>query len=228
MQARQQRQSQNGHAATRQAHGHSQHHPVVPRGRGHPFLRRSTGIAEPPQAPNTLAPLVGQGIIDQQCDRAQELQPGEHQHGDPVGQGLGRPRRTLQEVVVTIQAMTLGVIVASVRPSILGNASESVLAQAHDPAQQQLAASNEGRSGEGGAQVLDDGIQRHYHGPHEGASLTDAEFAAHRIGNPLFFNHSRRANCLSTCSENLAKVQLYRSHQATTRPARSAGQHITP
>src|SRR3954471_5987513 len=43
---------------------------------------------------------------------------------------------------------------------------EGVLAQTHDPGEQEMAVGGEGGLGEGGREGIDAGPQRRYHGPH--------------------------------------------------------------
>jgi len=54
--------------------------------------------------------------------------------------------------------------------STLGDATEGVFAQAHDPGEQELATGGEGGLREGGGEFIDDGAQRVYHSPHGGTS----------------------------------------------------------
>ena len=95
----------NGHAD-----GHGQDDPVVAAGGGHTFLGGGDGVAEPAQAPDALAALVGQGVVHQQGDGAEELEAGEDEDADAVGQAPRRPGGALEEVVVGVQAVALGVI----------------------------------------------------------------------------------------------------------------------
>src|SRR5262249_59466997 len=105
------------------------------------------GVAPPAQPPDALAALVGQGVIDQQGDAAQQRQPGEDEDADAVGQPGRRPGGALEEVVKAIQAVSGGVVGADPGVGGMGDASQRGLAQTHDPCQQDLAASGEGGGG---------------------------------------------------------------------------------
>ena len=49
---------------------------------------------------------------------------------------------------------------------VLGHAAEGVLAEAHDPGEEELAGGAKGGQGESGGEGLDEGIEGRYHGPH--------------------------------------------------------------
>ena len=84
MQSGQQGESQYRSVGPRQAVGDGQHDPVVSAGRGHPLLGGRDGIPPPSHSPDTLPPLVGQGVIDQQCDATEAGQVGENEDADVV------------------------------------------------------------------------------------------------------------------------------------------------
>ena len=54
---------------------------------------------------------------------------------DAVSQALGCPGRTLEEVVIGVQAMTLGVIGDTVGVCVFRRAAKRVLAETHEPSQ---------------------------------------------------------------------------------------------
>src|SRR5262249_52442466 len=108
VQACQQRQGQGGGVVPGGAGGHRQDPPAVPAGGGRALGGGCDGVAEPSQAPNAVAAFVGQGVIDQQRDAAEELHAGEDQHANAVGQALRRPGGACEEVVVGVQAVALG------------------------------------------------------------------------------------------------------------------------
>src|SRR5262249_28174716 len=158
----------------RQAHGHGQDHPVVATGRGGAFLGGGDGVAEPAQAPDVLAALVGQGVVYQQGDPAADVEAGEGEQGGAVGPAGHRPRRALEEVVGGVQAVALAGVAEGLGSSAVGDAAEAVLAQAQDPAEEEPAVGLERGAGEGGGKGLDKGLQGSYHGPHGGSSRASA------------------------------------------------------
>jgi hypothetical protein len=108
MQAGQQGQGQDGRLYPREADGDGHDDPVMTAGGGDPFLGRGDGIAEPTESPNTLAPFVGQRVIDQEGD---ETQPGEacqDKAGNVIGQSVRVPGGAFKEVVEVVQAVALG------------------------------------------------------------------------------------------------------------------------
>jgi hypothetical protein len=111
---------------------------------------------------------MSQGVIDQQRDDAAELESSEDKHTDAVGQTLRRPGRAFKEVVVGVQAVALGVIGDAVGMGILGRASERMLAQAHDPGEQEFGSRAKRGLRECWAELIDDGVEGKYHGPHGG------------------------------------------------------------
>src|SRR5262249_35073683 len=108
VQAGQQGQGQDGGVAAGQADGHGQHDPVVAAGGGDSLAGAGDGVAEPAQAPDALAALVRQGVIDQQGADAPGRQACQHQPGDAVGQAAGGPGGALEEVVVAVVAVASG------------------------------------------------------------------------------------------------------------------------
>jgi hypothetical protein len=58
------------------------------------------GVAPPAEAPDGLATLVGQGVIDEQSDAAGRGPAGEDVEGDAVAEIRGIPGETLEEVSV--------------------------------------------------------------------------------------------------------------------------------
>src|SRR5262249_59196481 len=144
VQTRQQGQRQDGYPRAGETDGHRQDDPVVAAGGSDPLLGGGDGVAEPTDPPDTLAALVGQGVIDQQGDGAAEGQVGENEQANPMGQIAGRPGGAFKEVVRGIQAVASGAIRELVGVGIVGNAAEGVPAQAHDPGEQELAGSGIG------------------------------------------------------------------------------------
>src|SRR5215472_1610817 len=138
VQAGQHRQGQNRDGRERHADGQRQDDPVMAAGGGDPLLGAGHGVAEPAQAPDRPAALVGQGIVDQDRQAAQGLQAADDEQGHLIGQALGGPSRTFKEVVVAVQSVTLGVIGAVTRVGRVAHPPEGVLAQAQDPAEYDL------------------------------------------------------------------------------------------
>ena len=56
--------------------------------------------------------------------------------------------------------------------AIVADTSEGVFAQTHDPGKQEVARGGKGGLGESGLQEGDEGLQRAYHVPHGGTSLS--------------------------------------------------------
>ncbi len=124
-------------------------------GGGDALLGAGDGVAEPAEAPDTPAAFVGQGVINQQGDGAKELEAGEDEQGDLVGEVFGLPGGALEEVVVAVEVVTPGVVGGFLGPGGFGDAQEGVPAQAHDPTEQELAGSGKGRLGENGREGID-------------------------------------------------------------------------
>src|SRR5262249_27003463 len=78
----------------------------------------------------------------------------------------------VQEVIIDVQAMALGMVGDLLGVDVRGHAGEFVLAQAHDPGEQEFTGSAQGRLGESGTEGFDDGVERVYHGPHGGTSVS--------------------------------------------------------
>src|SRR5579872_624645 len=165
-----QRQGQDGDACARPADGHGQDNPVVAAGGRHALLRRGHGVAEPAQAPDALAALVGQGVVHQQGDDAEQLEAGEYEDADAVGQVPRCPGGALEEVVGRIQAVGAAVIGGALGVRVLGDTAERVLAEAHDPSEKQLGAGNSRGLCKRGCQCFDEGREGWYHVPHGGTS----------------------------------------------------------
>ena len=83
-----------------------------------------------------------------------------------VGQRRGVPGGALEEVVVGVEAVTVVVVGDVIGLGVVGDASQGVVAQAHDPAEQELAGGDGGGVSEGGGESIDEGGQRRYHSPH--------------------------------------------------------------
>ena len=181
---------------------------MVAAGGGYPFLGGSNRVAEPAQAPDMLATLVGEGVIDQQSDDPAGQQAGEDQIGETSAQALGSPGGTLEEVVIGIQAVALGMIPERLRLDVVSDAAKAVLAQTQHPGEQELAVGPKGRRREGRCQGLDEGLQRSYHGPHRGSSraLHSLRIYAGAYEEPLSFSAAvgRRPTC-SFVHETLRK-----------------------
>ena len=168
MQPGQKRQRQDRRLGEGQADGHRHDDPVVATGRGHAFLGGGDRVAEPTQAPDGLAAFVRERVIDEQRDGTGELQPGQDQDGEVVGQRDRVPGGTFEEIVVSIQTVTLGMVAQLLGLRIVGDAAEAVLSQTENPSEKELAVRGEGSRSKGGCERLDDGFERGYHSPHEG------------------------------------------------------------
>src|SRR5262249_42651718 len=117
-----------------------------------------------------------------------------------------------------IQAVALGEVRRLLRVRRVGDAEQGVLAQAHNPAQQQMAAGGERRLGEGGGEIVDTSLQRRYHTPHGRISFL-AVVAALRLGGPsLFVTSSARAGPRGKHSRNLRKSSEGSPGQSSTSP----------
>src|SRR6202522_2804317 len=208
VQSRQDGQRQDRTGGEGNANGHGQHDPVVPRGGGYPATGARDGIAEPAHAPDLLAAFVGQRVIDQQGDGTEPFESRENEQGDLVGQVFGIPGRAFKEVVVDVQAMALGVVGCVPRVDRMTNVPEVVLAQAHDPAKQQLGTSTEGWLRENRRKPLDEGLQRGYHIPHgRGSFLKALVIHQHRRSPPLF-HPTPPSRYLASCSGKPTEVQI--------------------
>ena len=98
----------DGRAGDTEGDGHDD--PVVPRSGGDPLTGAGDGVTPPAEAPDALAALVGEGVVDEQTDAAGEAQAGEDEDSHPIGEVLGLPTGTLEEVVVAVEPVTLGVV----------------------------------------------------------------------------------------------------------------------
>src|SRR5207237_1492679 len=94
VQTRQQGQGQDRLLAEGKAVGHRQDDPVMAAGGGDSLLGAGHGIAPPPQAPDTLAALMGQGVIDQQGEATEEAKSAEDQDSNLISKSGGRPGGT--------------------------------------------------------------------------------------------------------------------------------------
>src|ERR1700722_1009342 len=186
VQACQQWQSQDGTVTTGQGIRDGQDNPVVAAGSSDALLGAGDGVTPPTQAPNALAAFVGQSVIYQECDAAEQLQACQEQNTDVVGQSGGCPGRAFKEVVVAIQTVTCGVIGKAAGLSGMGDAIERVFAQTHDPTQQELYGRVKGRSSKSVGQAIDNGAQRIYHAPHGGTSLSLRPYSSSMIGGTPF------------------------------------------
>jgi hypothetical protein len=115
---------------------------------------------------------VSQGVVHQQRDGTRETEVREDEDADVVSQALGRPGGTLEEVVVAVQSVASAMVGRVLGVAIVADASEGVFAQTHDPGEQEVAIAGEGGLGESGLQESDEGLQRAYHVPHGGTSLS--------------------------------------------------------
>jgi hypothetical protein len=111
---------------------------------------------------------VGQGVIDEQGEHALEVEPRDDEKGDAPREVAWRPGGALEEVVIAVQAVALGMVAGGIGMDGVGDAGEGVFAQTHDPAEQQVRPRGEGGLGEGGCEVIDEGLKGEYHGPHGG------------------------------------------------------------
>src|SRR5947209_6412854 len=150
---------------------------------------------------------MGQGVVDQQGDGAEGLEPGEDEDADAVGQPGGGPGGALEEVVEGIQAVAAGVVVQGARVGTLGDAEEGMLAQAHDPGEQQFAAGRAGGVSKGRGEFLDDRVERKYHGPHGGTSVPWGLYHPQGYEEPPPSSAPQARGELSTCPGKPAKVQ---------------------
>ena len=82
---------------------------------------------------------MGEGVIDEQGDASGEGQPGEDEQGDAVGEIPGLPGGTLEEVVVAVEAVPLGAVRRLLGSGVIADVEEGMLAQAHDPGEEQAA-----------------------------------------------------------------------------------------
>src|SRR6185312_5837130 len=151
-------------------------------GSGHPLLGRGNGIAEPAQSPDALTTLVSQGVVYQQSDDTHEAEACEDEDADLVGQALRRPGGTLEEVVVGVQSVALAMVGWGLGLAIVTDASKGVFAQTHDPGEQEVARGGERGLGESGLQEGDERLQRAYHVPHGGTSLSEESVDNHLQG----------------------------------------------
>ena len=149
MQPSQERQRQDRRLGEGQADGHGHDDPIMAAGRGHAFLGGSDRVAEPAQAPDRLAAFVSQRVIDQQRDGTGELETGQDQDGEAFGQRGWVPGGTLEEIVVGVQTVTLGMIAQLLRLRVVGDTAEAVLSQTQNPSEKELAVSGEGSRSKG-------------------------------------------------------------------------------
>ena len=106
--------------------------------------------------------------------------------------------------------MAAGVVWDAVGVYILGGAAEGVLAEAHDPSEQELAGGAIGGFGEGRADQIDDGVEGSYHSPHGGTSQSLETFHTVKdTRNPLPFHPAGLRHGLALCSDKTANVQLW-------------------
>jgi len=83
--------------------------------------------------------------------------------------GSGGP---LKEVVVGVEVVSLAVIGRRFGVSVLPHPAKSLLAQTHDPGQQEQVGCVARSEGESRSELLDDGTERVYHAPHGGTSAS--------------------------------------------------------
>src|SRR6185312_15070826 len=88
----------------------SQDYPVVSRSGGDPLLGARHGVAKPTNAPNMQPAFVEQGIIDDEFDNALEGEVSENEDGEANAKARGSPGRAFKEVVLRVEAVTLGII----------------------------------------------------------------------------------------------------------------------
>src|SRR5437763_1520696 len=93
--------------------------------------------------------------------------------------GPGGPRKV---VIVAVQAVSPGVVREGARVNRLRHATEGMVTQAHDPAEQQVAGRAKGGLSESRLQLLDERLQRQYHGPHGRTSCFLRSAITVRIG----------------------------------------------
>jgi hypothetical protein len=169
VQSRQQRQRQDEGGAG-DTKGHSHDDPVVTAGGGDPFAGAGDGVTPPTQSPDGLAAFVSEGVIDEEGDTASEVQSGEDEEGEAIGEILGFPGGTLEEVVVGVHAVAFGVVRGRLRVGGMSDAEQGVLTQAHDPGKQESARGGGRRLGKSGGETIDTRLKRGYHVPHGRAS----------------------------------------------------------
>src|SRR5262249_31069868 len=127
-------------------------------------------IAEPAQAVDPLAALVQQGVVDHQVEPARGIERHHDGDSDLMSQGFHGPGAAAEEVVEVVEGMTLdprdhGTGLDGLEDPVLGP-----LADAHDPAEEELPVGLETRFGEGDGQTLQKGVEGWDDRPH-GARL---------------------------------------------------------
>jgi hypothetical protein len=148
-----------------------------------------------------------EGVIDDQRDSPGDIESCEDKHTDAMGQGGGIPGGAFEEVVGGVEAVALGVVGEGVGLGVSSDAEQGVSSETHDPAEKDLAVGGKGGLCESGANFIDDGLQRKYHGPHGGTFLfLRTVFTLKHRGCPHIFHPSEAVGHLNGRSEKSANV----------------------
>jgi hypothetical protein len=114
---------------------------------------------------------VSQGIIDYQGDSSRKGQPSDQEQEYLIGELGGAPGRAFEEVVITVEAVSAGVIGRRLRLDGVSDAFEGVFSETHHPGHAELRAGEEGRLGESRGEGLDTTGEGGYDFPHGGDSV---------------------------------------------------------
>ena len=113
----------------------------------------------------------------------------------------------------------------------MGGPAQRVSAEAHDPAEQELAGGGEGGAREGAGQLLDEGAQRVYHAPHGGTSFLEDQRILKDREFPLLLHPSQPDAQVLFSSHKLANVQVFIAgpplQPATMKPRLSSERLLT-